>query len=114
MAYDLYLAERITELIKRHKVDFYTKEMMGGITWMVNKKMCINIFKGNLMVRVEPDNLPDFLEKPGTSQMMHAGKTMNGFLSVGSEGYDLDDDLAYWVAKCIEYNPKARTSKKKV
>jgi hypothetical protein len=54
MAYDIHLAEKITRIIKQRKVKFYEKEMMGGITWMVEEKMCISIYKGGLMVRVEP------------------------------------------------------------
>jgi TfoX/Sxy family transcriptional regulator of competence genes len=113
MAYDSHLAERITKLVERHKVSFYVKEMMGGITWMVAEKMCISIFKGNLMVRVEPDELEEFLGKPGATQMIHGGKAMTGYLTVSPEGYDMEEDLEYWVNKCLEYNPKAKASKKK-
>jgi TfoX/Sxy family transcriptional regulator of competence genes len=113
MAYDSHLAERITQLVERHKVSFYVKEMMGGVTWMVHEKMCISIFKGNLMVRVEPDELEEFLGKLGATQMIHGGKAMTGYLTVSPEGYDMEEDLEYWVNKCLEYNPKAKASKKK-
>lgn len=113
MAYDTHLAERITLIMDRKKVNYYCKEMMGGITWMVDEKMSINIFKGNLMVRIDPEELDIFLTKTGTTQMEHGGKTMTGYLTVSPEGFDLDDDLEYWVNKCLEYNPKAKVSKKK-
>jgi hypothetical protein len=65
MAYDIQLAEKITRIIKQHKVTFYIKEMMGGITWMVEEKMCISIYKGGLMVRIEPTEQNVFLARQG-------------------------------------------------
>lgn len=113
MAYDKHLADRITHIIEKSNVTFYVKEMMGGITWMVNEKMCISIYKGGLMVRIEPDELDIFLQKKGAKQMIHGEKPMNGYLIIDSEGFDSDEDLEYWVLKCLEYNPKAKASKKK-
>jgi len=113
MAYDRYLADKITRFLGESKVNFYEKEMMGGITWMVDEKMCLSIFKGNLMVRVAPEELEDFLGKKGTTQMQHGGKTMKGYLTVSPEGFDFDEDLEYWIQKCLEFNPRAKASKKR-
>jgi hypothetical protein len=38
---------------------------------------------------------------------------MKGFVFVDSRGYDLDSDLESWVALCLEFNPKAKSSKRK-
>lgn len=113
MAYDRHLADKITRIIEQSKIGFYEKEMMGGITWMVDEKMCVSIYKGGLMVRIEPDELNVFLSRKGVQQMMHGGKPMNGYLTISPEGFDSDEDLEYWVGKCLEYNPKAKASKNK-
>jgi len=113
MAYDRHLADKITNIIKTSTSAFYEKEMMGGITWMVDEKMCISIYKGGLMARIDPNELEELTKHEGASQMMHGSKPMNGYLTINPEGFDSDADLEFWVQKCLEYNPKAKASKKK-
>jgi len=113
MAYDQHLADKIGRIIKKNRVPFYEKEMMGGITWMVDDKMCVSIFKGELMVRVEPKELDALLKKRGATQMVHGGKSMKGYLMIAPKGFDTDVDLEYWVKKCLEFNPRAKAGKKK-
>jgi hypothetical protein len=40
-------------------------------------------------------------------------RPMIGYLYVSPEGVDLDKDLDKWVKRCLEFNPKAKASKKK-
>jgi len=37
---------------------------------------------------------------------------MTGYLFIDPEGYKSDADLAFWVEKCMEYNPKVKAKKK--
>jgi hypothetical protein len=83
MAYNEFLADRIKLVLKEKMVPFTEKAMMGGLTFMIDEKMCVGIVKDSLMARIDP------------------------------EGYDLDTDLEYWIDLALEYNPKARSSKKK-
>ncbi len=39
MAYDEYLAELISNVLKESSVNFYEKKMFGGVCFMVNEKM---------------------------------------------------------------------------
>ena len=80
---------------------------------MVDDKMCFGTYKGGLMVRVNPEQVEDLIQRKATSQMIHGGRPMKGYLFVEPEGYDLEDDLDFWVTKCLEFNPKAKSSKKK-
>jgi hypothetical protein len=45
--------------------------------------------------------------------MTFTGKAMKGYLYVADDGWDSDADLSFWVDKCLEFNPKAKASKKK-
>ena len=38
---------------------------------------------------------------------------MKGFLFIDPEGTDMDADLEYWIKLALEFNPKAKSSKKK-
>ncbi|MGK7391405.1 MAG: TfoX/Sxy family protein [Candidatus Cyclobacteriaceae bacterium M2_1C_046] len=113
MAYDEYLADRIKHALELRKISFEEKKMMGGLCFMVQDKMCIGITKSNLMARIDPEIYDEALRKTGSRPMDFTGRPMKGFIFVEPEGYDMDDDLDYWVNLCLEYNPKAKSSKKK-
>lgn len=113
MAYDLHLADRIRALLERADVPFKEKEMFGGVAFMVKNKMCVGIVKNDLMARIDPDIAPSALTKKGARPMDFAGRPMKGFVYVNPEGVDAAKDLKYWVDLCLEFNPKAKSSKKK-
>ena len=113
MAYDAYLAERINQYLKTISVDYFEKKMFGGICFMVNEKMCFGIVKNELMVRVDPEKQDFYLKKKTARQMDFTHKPMSGFLYISQEGIDKDKDLIYWIQQALEFNPKAKSSKKK-
>lgn len=87
--------------------------MFGGTAFMVDDKMCVGTFRNGLMTRVAPEEVDELLKRPATEQMKQAGRTMVGYLMVSPEGFDLDDDLDFWVQKCLEFNPHAKASKRR-
>ena len=113
MATDPYLLERMRNIMQTHNVPWFDKRMFGGNCFMVDDKMCFGTFKGGLMVRVDPEEFEALIVRPGTEQMVQNGREMKGYLWVAPEGYDLDEDLEFWINKCLEFNPKAKASKKR-
>jgi len=113
MAYNEYLAERITQTLKEKKVLFDTRKMMGGLCFMVDDKMCIGINKDFLMARIDPLYYEIYLKEKGSRPMDFTGRPMKGFIFVEPEGTDLETDLEEWIDRCLEFNPKAKSSKKK-
>lgn len=113
MAYDEYLAERIKRVLETKKVSFEEKKMMGGLCYMVDNKMCAGIIKDKLMARVGPEIYEDALTKKGCREMDFTRRPMKGFVYVEPEGIDMDKDLEYWVDLCLEFNPKAKSSRKR-
>jgi hypothetical protein len=53
------------------------------------------------------------LKKPGVRHMDFTGKILKGFLLVDPTGIDMDDDLEYWIQLCLEFNPRAKSSRKR-
>ncbi|TNF48565.1 MAG: TfoX family protein [Bacteroidetes bacterium] len=113
MAYDEYLAERIKVILKEKHVVFEEKKMMGGLCYMVDDKMCLGIVKNNLMARIDPEIYQEALQKKGCKEMDFTGRAMKGYVFVEPEGVDMEDDLNEWVQLCLDFNPKAKSSKKK-
>jgi TfoX/Sxy family transcriptional regulator of competence genes len=112
MAYNETLADRVRELIADQK-KVEEKKMMGGLTFMVNKKMCVGVYKDDLMVRIDPDTREQVLEKTGCRQMDFTGKPMKGFVFVDASGTSKNSDLKSWISFALEYNKKAKASKKR-
>lgn len=113
MAYDEYLADRMRHVFSEKKIIAEEKKMMGGLGFMVDDKMCIGIYKGGLMARIDPEATDMLLSMNGAEQMIHGGKPMKGYLMISPQGFDKDVDLEFWLQKCLEFNPKAKSSKKK-
>ena len=113
MAYDIVFEERITNYLESKSANFYAKKMMGGLTFMVNDKMCVGLLKDQLMARIAPEFYPLALEMDKVHEMNFTGRSMKGFVFIDIEALDFDEDLEYWVDKCLEFNPRAKSSKKR-
>ncbi|OGU36403.1 MAG: RNA methyltransferase [Ignavibacteria bacterium GWB2_35_6b] len=113
MAYNETLAERIRIVLMKKKVKPVEKKMMGGLCFMVDDKMCVGVIKDNMMIRIDPDIYEEALTKKGCREMDFTGRPMKGFAFVEQEGILFDKDLEYWIKLCLDFNPKAKSSKKK-
>ncbi|MBK8565351.1 MAG: TfoX/Sxy family protein [Saprospiraceae bacterium] len=106
-------ATRIADVLTAKGIAYEQKRMFGGDCFMVDDKMLMGTYKGGIMARVDPDEEPTLTQRPGVASMIHGGRAMPGFLMVDPIGYEDDADLEFWVVKAMEYNPKAKSSKKK-
>lgn len=111
--YDEHLEDRISSILNQKKVKYQKKKMMGGLTFMVDDKMCIGIVKNELMARIGPNVYEEVLKKDGCKEMKFTGRPMEGYVFVEPNVIDLDDDLEYWIQLCLDYNPLAKSSKKR-
>jgi len=120
MPYDQYTVDRIEQLIKESGQPYFTKKMMGGLIFMVNDKMaCGTHFDKKqevdlLMARIGEEAAEANMSRPGCQPMTFTGRTMKGYVFITPDGYDTDEDLAHWIGLCLDFNPFAKASKKKV
>ena len=113
MAYDEQLATRVQKYFHKHAVSFEEKRMMGGLCFMVNGKMCVGVETERLMARIDPAMYEKCLERKGCRPMDFTGRPMRGFVFVYAEGYATDRDLTSWLDLALEFNPRAKSSKKR-
>jgi TfoX/Sxy family transcriptional regulator of competence genes len=112
MAYNEKLAERIRErLVDIHRVK--EKAMMGGLTFMVNDKMCIGIIKDEMMCRIDPELQESVLEKTGCRIMDFTGRPMKGYVMVDDSGMKSKKNFDYWIDLCLDFNKKQNPQKRK-
>jgi len=112
MAYSEKLANRVRTILADHP-GVEEKKMMGGLTFMVNNKMCVGILKDDLMARIDPAAYEMALEKRGCREMSFTGKPMKGFVFISPDGTKTKEDLNYWIGLALEYNKIAKASKKR-
>ena len=111
MTYSEKLAERVRQLLPRTKV--IEKKMMGGLTFMVNGKMCVGVLKDELMARIDPDVYEMALQRKNCREMNFTGKPMKGFVFVGPSGTNDKNDLKFWLDLALDFNKRAKPAKKK-
>ena len=113
MAYSEKLAKRIDQWFEDKGILVETKKMFGGLCYLVNDKMLAGVNGDRLMARIDPEIYKDALSKPGASVMDFTGRTMKGYVYVDGDGIGSDEGLEDWIVLCLDYNPKAKSSKKK-
>jgi TfoX/Sxy family transcriptional regulator of competence genes len=111
MAYNEKLADRVREALADIP-GVEEKKMFRGVTFMVNDKMCISVSGDELMLRLEPEMTEHLTEENGTRPMIHGGKHMKGFIYISEERFRQQRDFDHWIKLALDYNPKARSSKK--
>ncbi|MCX2681323.1 TfoX/Sxy family protein [Galbibacter sp. EGI 63066] len=115
MAYSEHQKERIERILKEKTIKFEGRKFMGGYCFFVDDKMCIGLDidkktgKDRLMVRIGEDVMLHALKKKGCRPMDITGRPMKGFAFIDPQGFDLD----YWVQLALDFNPFAKSSKKK-
>jgi len=114
MAYDPQLADRVREyLVPFTKLKIEEKKMFRGLAFIINGKMCINISGKNLMCRFDPALTQNVAEKKGFLPMTMKGKDYKGYCYVEPTGFKNKKDFEFWINLCLDFNDRAKSSKKR-
>lgn len=113
MAYNEFLADRVSQFFTEKSIPFEARKMMGGLCFMIDGKMCVGVNRDEIMARVDPDIYEELLKKVGCREMNFTGRPMKGFVFLTGEATDLDTDLYSWLQLALDFNPKAKASKKR-
>ncbi len=119
MAYDEFLADRIAHSLRSKATVFESRKMMGGLVFFVDNKMLCGIHIDKklgdslLMARIGETAYQDVQNMDHVLPMDFTGRPMKGYVFISPDGFDLDEDLDFWIQKCLDFNPLAKASKKK-
>jgi len=106
------LTNRIRELLA-DVANVEEKKMFSGIAFMVDEKLCVAVRGDNIMLRIDPLIHDELVEKNGCSPMIMRGKNLDGYVVVDEAVLDSKKQLNYWIKLALDYNLKAKSSKKK-
>ncbi len=105
--------ERIRNILLIKEVAWIEKKMMGGITFMVDGKMCFGTLNEGLLCRIDPKERDELLGSPHADIVKQSGREMKGYVHIQPAGYESDQELDFWITKCLAFNPTAKSSKKR-
>jgi TfoX/Sxy family transcriptional regulator of competence genes len=101
------VADRIRALLA---VPWQEKAMFGGLSFMVDDKMLLNVRRGgDLLVRVDPERSEQLVAEHGVAVAeMGAGRSMGpSWLTVPAEGFATDEQLQVWLDEALAFNRQA-------
>jgi len=74
------------------------KRMFGGLSFLLHGHILIAARKdGSALLSVGKEHNDEAMSRPGTTQMVHGGRVMRGFIFVDPDALEDDDDLGDWV-----------------
>jgi len=115
MPYSEKLADRIRiALLDKGIRKFEEKKMFRGVTFMVDDKMCISVSADRLMCRVDPELHDQLLEEKPCRTMVMKGREYKGYILVNEEDVSRKVELDFWIDRCLDFNGRAKSSKKKI
>ena len=113
MPYNTKLADRVKEYLAHLPgLQIEAKKMFGGLAFLVNGKMCVNVSGDNLMCRFDPGLQEEISKRKGYQTVKMKGKTYKGYCYVTPDGFKTEKDFKYWMDLCLVFNEKAKSSKK--
>ncbi len=113
MSYNTKLADRVREALA-HLPDVEEKEMFRGVCLMVNGKMCVCVSGQELLCRIGEEAMQAAIDENGVRQMIMAkNRPAKDFVFASEEAFQRQADFDKWIILALDFNPKAKASKKK-
>ena len=113
MPFNELLSIRITTILLENNCSFKEKKMFGGITFMINDKMCIGVMQDAIMLRVLPEFYEALLEEIDVRPMDFTGRITAGFIYIDAEGFKTERQLKRWIAYGLDFAERGVVKSKK-
>ncbi len=103
VAFDEELANRLRDLLVGER-GLTEKRMFGGLAFLINGNMAISASgQGGVLVRVDPDETAQLVERAHVDRMNMGGREMNGWLRVAPEGIRTKRQLQSWATRGVTF-----------
>ncbi len=77
------------------------------------RKCALAVSNDEIMCRIDPELYDAAVKKKGCKPVIMRGREYKGFVYVNEEGIKTKKDFDYWIGLALEFNKKAKVSKKK-
>lgn len=119
MAYNENILNRVREVLLDRDITFSEKKMFMGVCIMVDDKLLCGTHTDKrtgedvLLCRLGEEDYANAVERDEVLPMQMGTKVMKGYVAVTAQGIKKQQDLEYWLGLCLQFNPLAKSSKKK-
>lgn len=96
MAASKLLVERIRHVLSRRR-GITEKKMFGGVCFLLNGNMLVAVWNDSLIARLGVERAEIALTEPDIREMDLTGRPMKGWIIVGQDGIDSDQQLTRWI-----------------
>lgn len=101
MAYDEVLAQRLRDRFGDDPA-VRAKKMFGSLAFLTHGHMTVGVHADELIVRLDPAQIPAAVERPGVRPFVVGGRPMKNWILVAGEMLD-DPELDGWLARSRGY-----------
>jgi TfoX/Sxy family transcriptional regulator of competence genes len=112
MPYNENMADRVRELIAERTTNVEERKMFGGLCFLVDDKICVAVKADRMLARIAPELYETAIEEDGCTPMARSGTNMVGYLYIDFDRLNTHKQLAHWVNLALDFNPRAKASKK--
>ena len=102
MAFNEALAERIRRGLDRKK-GVEEKKLFGCIAFLLHGNVVVGVWKASLIVRLGPEGGDEALLEPHVKEFDITGRAMKGWVLVGPEGVEDDEQLTDWIERAVKF-----------
>jgi TfoX/Sxy family transcriptional regulator of competence genes len=101
------LLERVRSALA-HLPRVEEKRMFGGVTFMVNGKMCISVGKDRIMCRIDPELHERLVDEKTVRTVKMKGRSYRGYVHVDEAAIQTQKEFDRWIVLALEQNAKAQ------
>jgi len=113
MGYNVVLAKRIRYYLNNlNGLVIVERRMFGGLAFLINDMICVNVSGDMLMCRFNPMYIDKLSRRMGFLTMIMRDKILQGYCYVEPIGFVSQKDFVFWIELCLEYNNGLMQSKK--
>jgi len=102
MAFDGPLAARIREALAPKK-GVEEKRLFGCACFLLGGNVLVGVWKHSLIARVGLNGYGDALLEPHVREFDITGRPMKGWVQVGPQGVEGDEQLADWIQRALKF-----------
>ena len=78
--------------------------MFGGLAFLINGNLAVSASsQGGLLLRCDPAKTESLASDPHVRRFQMRGREMDGWLHVGAEAVESEDELRRWVSLGVGY-----------
>jgi TfoX/Sxy family transcriptional regulator of competence genes len=91
----------------RGRIDYQETKMFGGITFIVDGKMCVSVGRERITCRIDPAFRESALKRKGCRTVTMKDREYRGYVYVDEAAVKNRRDLDYWIGLALTFNRKA-------